>query len=550
MNYRQHFSTLKTPQSEAIPGTDQVANNAGGFAFEADDWKRLRRWLILGSEGGSYYVSEKDLTKRNAEVVLRCIKEDGARVVAQAVMVSQEALAPKNDPALFVLAMCAGLGDMDTRKAASIALPLVARIGTHLFTFAEYVEGFRGWGRGLRSAIAAWYNGKDLEKLAYQLVKYRQRGGWSHRDLLRLAHPKTEDTTRNAIYKWVVSGETPVVPKWSLHIAAFTALQNATSVEDVLKTLTAVRSIPWECIPTQFLKSPKVWSTLLENNALPMTAMLRNLGRMTANETIVPLGKATQAIASRLVDPERLRRARVHPYSILLALATYRNGEGFRGKLKWNPVARIVDALDAAFYLAFQNVEPTGKRIVLALDVSGSMGNLIENSLLTVREGAAAMAMVTARTEQQHVVTAFSDKMVVVPLSPRQRLDDIVRITRDLPFGGTDCALPMMWALGYNGEANAYSRTTGRYHKVRDAVIQADAFVIYTDHETWFGDIHPVQALQKYRRETGIDAKLIVVAMTSSGFTIADPNDPGMLDVVGFDASTPRVVANFIAGRI
>ena len=117
--------------------------------------------------------------------------------------------------------------------------------------------------------------------------------------------------------------------------------------------------------------------------------------------------------------------------------------------------------------------------------------------------------------------------MVPIAISPGQRLDDVVRATNDLPFGATDCAKPMVWALE-NG-------------------VSADAFVIYTDNETWFGKIHPAQALQEYRRKTGIPAKLVVVAMTSTGFSIADPNDAGMLDVVGFDAAAPQVISDFIA---
>ena len=76
--------------------------------------------------------------------------------------------------------------------------------------------------------------------------------------------------------------------------------------------------------------------------------------------------------------------------------------------------------------------------------------------------------------------------------------------------------------------------------------IEVDAFVVYTDNETWAGGIHPSQALVQYRQAMGIDAKLIVVGMTATESTIADPSDPGMLDVVGFDASCPAVMADFV----
>ena len=48
----------------------------------------------------------------------------------------------------------------------------------------------------------------------------------------------------------------------------------------------------------------------------------------------------------------------------------------------------------------------------------------------------------------------------------------------------------------------------------------------------------------------GIPARLIVVGMTATNFTIADPEDPGTLDVVGFDTATPRLISDFAAGRI
>ncbi len=74
----------------------------------------------------------------------------------------------------------------------------------------------------------------------------------------------------------------------------------------------------------------------------------------------------------------------------------------------------------------------------------------------------------------------------------------------------------------------------------------AGPVVVLTDSETWAGKIHPVQALREYRAKTGIPAKLVVVGLVSNGFSIADPSDAGMLDVVGFDTAAPAVIADFI----
>ena len=79
MSYLKRHGTRRVPQWAPIPGSGQVPNSADGFAWEVDDWARLRRFLILGTEGGSYYAGEFALTRENAQAVERCIHEDRAQ---------------------------------------------------------------------------------------------------------------------------------------------------------------------------------------------------------------------------------------------------------------------------------------------------------------------------------------------------------------------------------------------------------------------------------------------------------------------------------------
>lgn len=55
-----------------------------------------------------------------------------------------------------------------------------------------------------------------------------------------------------------------------------------------------------------------------------------------------------------------------------------------------------------------------------------------------------------------------------------------------------------------------------------------------------------MQALRQYRERTGLAAKLVVIDLASNRFSITDPADVGILDVVGFDAAMPAVIADFI----
>src|SRR4051812_9899931 len=552
MSYLKRHGTRRVPQSVALPG--QVPNSAGGHAWAVDVWTRLRRFLVLGSEGGSYYASEPRLTRENAQAVEQAVREDGLRAVAEIVAVSREGRAPKNDPALFALALASGLGDEAVRKAALEALPQVARTGTHLFRFAAFVEGFRGWGRSLRRAVGRWYAAQSPDALAYRAVKYRQRDGVSHRDLLRLAHPARRVSAGNPtlevsdeharLFEWIVrGGSADGLPRV---VEGFARAQEAGTAREAAALVREYR-LPREAVKPEHLTSPEVWAALLER--MPMTALIRNLATMTRVGVLAPGSDGVKAAVAQLGDAERIRKARVHPIAVLAALRTYAAGHGVRGRGRWNPVREVVDALDAAFYTAFGNVEPTGKRLLLALDVSGSMafGEIAGIPGLTPRDASAALALVTAGVEDEYEIVGFhagrrgwksgrkrpgwnADGLTPVPISPRQRLDDAVKAVSGLPFGGTDCALPML-----------YAQALGR---------EIDTFVIYTDSETWAGHVHPRQALRDYRAASGIDARLVVVGMVSNGFSIADPADPGMLDVVGFDTATPQLISDFARGAL
>src|SRR6266699_807582 len=117
LNYAKIFNRRVTPQSQPIPGSNQVRNSGSGYSWAVDDWTRLDRFL---------------------------------------------------------------------------------------FHFVEYA--MRGWGRGLRNAVGHWYTDPGADDLAHQAVKYQQRDGWSHSDLLRLAHPKAPSPQHDAVFRWMLAG--------------------------------------------------------------------------------------------------------------------------------------------------------------------------------------------------------------------------------------------------------------------------------------------------------------------------------------------------------
>ena len=156
MSYLKQHGTRRVPQWLPLAGSGP--NSAGGYAWAVDCWTRLRRFLVLGSEGGSYYASEWTLTRENAQAVEQCVREDGLRAVAE-IVARLDARAGRRRTIRRSTRSRSPRASATTatRKAALAALPQVARTGTHLFQFAAFVEGFRGWGRALRRAVGRWY---------------------------------------------------------------------------------------------------------------------------------------------------------------------------------------------------------------------------------------------------------------------------------------------------------------------------------------------------------------------------------------------------------
>lgn len=528
--YHNDFNTKQTKQTEVIPGreNDMHKNNAGGFSFTVDAWTRLERFLILGVESNTYYCSEQKLTKENAKSIFELIKTDGVKVVEKVVEISDQGRAYKNDPALFVLAMCAGADDVETRKVALEALPKVARIATHLFHFAEYVQAFRGWGKALCKGFANWYDSKEVDKLAFQIVKYRQRDGWTHKDIFRKAHPKTDDAVRNELYSYIV-GKSDKIDELPAIIKGYeTARKLNDPKKDTVELVALIKeyNLPRECIPTEMLNEVSVWEALFEK--MPMNAMIRNLGKMTAINMVRPLTDISKEIVRRLGDQEYLKKSRVHPIQVLAAMMTYKAGRGVKGSLTWTPVQQVIEALDKAFYLTFDNVEPTNKNIMLAIDVSGSMTWSAVNGVpgLTPNVASAALALITASVEPNYHIFAFANDYRPLPIHKGMTLAEAIRVTEGISFGGTDCALPMQYAM--------------------EKDMDVDAFVVYTDGETWGGYEHPSQALTQYRKKSGRPAKLVCVAMEANKSSIADPADAGMMDICGFNTAIPTILSDFI----
>lgn len=525
-----------TSQSRPIPGreAEMVSNHAGGVIFQLDEWKVLDRFLILGTEKPSYYASAQKLTQDAASNVLALIAKNPVLVAKRVAVISDAGRAPKNDSAIFVLALVAISTNPLAREAAFDALPKVCRTGTHLFQFVDLYNAMGKWNGAAKRGISNWYNSKEVSKLAFGILKYQQRNGWSHRDVLRLAHVKPHRAEQTALYGWVTAKDDDV--KFAKALEAPKIVENYVALhKDRSKTL-ALECIEkfnmsHEMLPTELLKDADIWEALLPG--MGYTALLRNLGRMSSIGMGKPFSQSLKAIVSKLSDVDALKRGRVHPITILNALKTYAQGRGDKGSLTWNVAPQIVTVLNKMFYEAFQFIEPTGKNYLIGIDCSGSMWgtSVVGLNNLCAAEVAAVTALAIAKRESNYHIVGFDTSVSPLNISPDMTLEQVLNTMQKFRWGGTDCAQPMIYAAK---------------HK-----LDVDCFITITDNETWAGRIHPTQALRDFRQVMKKpNACNIVLGTSATGFTIADPKDPRQLDIVGFDSAVPQLIAEFVNGNL
>lgn len=184
------------------------------------DQTRIRRFLILGKSGGTYYVNETDFSKEAISDLIKIIEKGrGDLIIREIHQISKENRAPKRDMAIYATALCARYHTQDwqkvrknnekfdqylskLQKAAFGLVPIVCRISTDLFMFLKYAEEISkqynqktGWGRMMRAAVSNWYFKRQPKTLAMQLTKYKNRCGYTHRDALRLCHADPNSST-------------------------------------------------------------------------------------------------------------------------------------------------------------------------------------------------------------------------------------------------------------------------------------------------------------------------------------------------------------------
>lgn len=511
-------------QEEAVLGPDDIAT------FTISDWNFFSRFLMMGPQQGQeqlFQNPEGFLATPMGIAILACLKKDSARFLRAVMSCSIEGRSLKNDYPLFAYAVLLAYSESaESKFEARKNVTKIARTGTDILHLAQFVNSLKGWGSGTRKMFIEWYNSKKPEQLAYQLMKYAQRDGWSHRDVLRKAHP-VGTPEQNYIFNYVTKSgskkdhplnlkDLPEVMQAALEVKAAPGVTKAVD-------LIAKYGLPWEVVPDEYRNNLEIWKALYP--AMGLTAKIRQLGKLSELGLLNTGSRERNLFLESVLDYETLKKGRIHPMALLTALKVYSSGKGVKGSLSWKVDPEISTALENALELSFGYIPSTGRNFGIGVDISGSMMmSHCAGTQVFPLEAAAILCMVTAKKEKNSEIVLFTSNPMVYNLDPSKKYREVLNELMGRSMGTTDCSLPIQRALNTNREV--------------------DLFAIYTDNETNTGR-SPHAVLKEYREKISPRAKLVVAALRGHNFSIAKPDDPLMLDIPGFDANVGQIISNF-----
>ena len=508
---KRHLEPKATPISKPIKGREEEMkqNYAGGWGFDEGARGMVRRFVILGIDNGTYYRSEEELAEETVNAIREYAKREPQNFIELVRKARKSAMRPRNPIAAYAIGTRAM--EPDAREWAYDVFGEVIRTGSDLLYFMSYVRAMRsGVGKGLRRAIARWFNERSPEELEYQMAKYQRRQGFSMVDVIRLAHPRVEGANADVVAHVLGKGEpTPLFQV----IERIKGAESIAELKAILKE-DGQNRITWEMIPTDpWHKRPEFWELMLPK--LPTHAFLRHLWRYIGASR-----GAQEAAYQRLEDLNRPisktlagKAGHIHPgriFDAYLALAQ---------RQELNPA--FAEALKEAFFRGFDVAvagEPERASVGIAVDTSGSM----EYSMLIRKALATAQIIFKSFSGPARDVVFFHEAAYTINTDLGQlAFED--NSWNTLSSGGTNASAAIKALRNARGPAH-------------------DLVVLITDEQSWMGD----NIATSFRKHYPAGSKLVVVSLSPGTVSLTDPKDPNQVTVVGWVPEIADLVRGFL----
>lgn len=501
VNY-QLFSSLV---SRFMPRAN-ARNDAGGLAYERTAEQALAQFAMTGTIHHTFYVD----AEAQLEQVLALAARVSPTFVAQTAIHARRSGRMKDMPALLLATLVARDGAVFER-----AFDRVIDDARTLRAFVQIIRsgtvGVRSFGSRAKRCVRRWLAGRSEEQLFRFAIGTRP----SLADVVRMMHPEPTTAERRAFYGWLLGREhdASLLPAIVREYEAWRRNPNDSAVPDV--PFGYLAGVPLSRDGWARVARRASWNTLRMN--------LNTFSR----HGVFEMPEVVSEVASKLRDPDQVRRARAFPYRLL---AAYRNADP-------GLPHPIVDALHDALEVATENVPRLDGRIALAIDVSGSMAHPITGfrgsatSKVRCVDVAGLFAATLLRKNPSARVIVFSETARGIALDPCDTVStNTERIAREVG-GGTSVSSALDLLL-------ATVRSCG----------VPDRVVILSDNESWVDSrrVGATATIEKWERLRRLEprAKLALIDLTPNRTTQALERDD-VMNVGGFSDDVFAMLSDF-----
>lgn len=538
---------------------DKFAIQTTNDFVSKDDFGKLRHFILFGSENNNLYVNNHvihidELTCLD-NLLEHCKYDDILDIVTNYIKnITNESCSGQGifnvkgikNNLIYVLARCCciKLDDDPLFWKKDFKVDCFKRVldvcynSNDLFLFIHLYEklnfklyGTTGWNYHIKQMVHDWYHLKSVKDLAFQITRYKSAYGWSHRDVLRLAHVKPSNDMINSIFKYITQetvynnhSEKAVFD----YLIACNGILKEYNIDKVIEYICTF-NLTLEQIPKHLLDNHKVWVTLIPN--MSTDVLLLNLNKISSLYILDDYPDMLKLIL------DKIKHVQMNPLKLFVIIKKYKNDSRFIYKmpppLKWKPNPIIIQALYDAFYNSFSGLKSIDKKILVVLDTSPSMSwnNIVndrgERELsISAADISCVMAMMLQHVGKHVNIVSFDISMKKLDISSRYQLDKNLEQVKNKEVDNIDSALPFVWAMNNNEKY--------------------DAVIIITDDDS-VRQINPSTALQVYRDEMNINTKLIMMKLTSELSRVSSENDDiYTLNMHGFNTHMYSIMNTFL----
>ncbi len=501
-----------SPRKPVVP-VAKSRNAAGGVAYDLSSEEALAQFAVTGCLNGTFYAGAEVQLDTVIGLATKCT----SKVIADVAIYSRKSAHMKDMPALL-LAILAGRGNSADREEFGRAAPLVLDNGRMVRNFAQMIRsgkfGRKSFGTMAKRAIRNYLETATSEKLFRDSVGNDP----SLADVIKMTHPKASSKEKDALFGYLIGSK-----KFDAKKARFLPMV----VKEMERFKAGDGPMP-EAAPFMMLTAhatgENAWLRLLQRASWTETRM--NLNAFQKHGALAG-ADVVRMVAARLRDPDAIRKSRAFPYQLMTA---YQHTASVPQEIR--------NALQDALEVATENIPNYGEGVVVAVDVSGSMDAAVTgargsvSSVTTCRDVAALIAASVLRTSKNAEILAFSTRVDSVQLNPRDSIVTNAAVLKNLPSGGTDCALPLRLLNQTGAQVN---------------------LVIYaSDNESWAGPsvvgATGMMAEWVKLKKRCPNAKLVCIDLVPNT-TAQVAADKDILRVGGFSDSVFDVIENFRKGN-